>query len=189
MFFNSEQLATVTRRRPRVTAPVTPAASSGFSWEDVLDAWHPALARLRLSKVPSFIRHRGAERPDFWVKRPDGSCEPPRVVVPGTAVTAAALYHRRDDEDGSARAWLDAFVWQWLRQRGVHPVEVSASLRELEAVVRGGDGAENGYHGNTQQTLPVWHIPIEGRRWEHVVKSAARARESIERGWVIVVPR
>lgn len=189
MFSATEKPATVTRRRPRVTAPVTPAASSDFSWEDLLQAWRAALATLRLSNDPAFIRHRDAERPDFWVKRPDGSCEPPRVIVPGTAVTAAALYERRDDEDRSARAWLDAFVWQWLRQRGAHSAEVSASLRELRAVVRAGDGTGNGYHGNTQQTLPVWHIPIDGRRWEHVVKSAARARESMERRWVIVVPR
>ena len=189
MFSTANPLDTVTRRKARVTAPVTPAASSRFSWEDVLQTWRAALAMFRLPVSPSFVPHRDAELPDFWSKRPDGSCEPPRVVVPGTAVTASALYEHRDDEEASARAWLDAFLWQWLRQRGVHAADVSTALCALQAVVRASDRAGNGYHGNTQQTLPMWLVPIDGRRWDHVVKSAARARENIERRWAIVVPR
>lgn len=140
------------------------------------------------SSCPRFIPDRRAERPDFWVRRPDGAFEPPRIIVPGTSVTACALFDHRHDEDALARAWLDAFLWQWRKQSGVHPPESGSTLDALLAAVRADRRDGNGYHGNTQQTLPVWHVPIDGRRWDEIVSSAARARVSGERRWGIIVP-
>lgn len=186
MFCSAVRSPTVTRQKPRVTAAVTLPETSRRSIDDVLRVWKNSE---RSSSSTPFIEVPDVERPDFWTRQPNGGLEPPRVIVPGTAITASALFENRKDDEETARVWLDAFLWQWRRQRGVHSREVIAMLGELHSSVRGAGGRGSRYHGNTQQTLPLWHLPIEGNHWEHVVASAARGKAAITRRWVIVVPR
>lgn len=185
MFCTADRLLTVTRRSPRVTAAVTPPNTGQFSFDDVLDVWRNSQ---RSSPGTSFVEVPAVERPDFWPRPAKGGFEPPRVIVPGTGITASALFENRSDADESARVWLSAFVWQWRRQRGVHPPDVVRVLADLHDCFRAEARRGNGYHGNTQQTLPLWHVPIDGRRWNQVVASAARGKVTIEQRYVVVVP-
>lgn len=168
-----------------MTAAVTPPKRARWTFEDILRVWRNSQ---RSSGATPFVPAAGVDRADFWLRRRDGGFEPPRVVVPGTAVTASALLAQRHDEDSLVRAWLDAFLWQWRKQRGVHPRDVVTALHDLHLCVRADRPRGNGYHGNTQQTLPLWHVPIDGKRWEDVIASAARAVSAMEERWAIVVP-
>lgn len=175
----------MTARRRSETGALTAAVA--VDWRALHALWRNATASRRSHL--SFVPNGAASGVDFWVRRPNGTIEPPRVLVPGTAITARALFDARDDEEELARVWLDAFVWQWSKQRATVGVDrLGLVLRTMQRVLRATKTFGNGYHGNTQQTLPSWNVPLDGARWEDVVKSAARGKLRIEQTYVVAVP-